>query len=687
MNFTNPLFLYGLWAILVPVVIHLFNFRRYKTTYFSNVKLLQYILQQTKRESRLQHLVVLLFRVLGIALLVLAFARPYIPQNRQIDSSNKLVTIFLDNSYSMEANSPDGSLLQEACDAAKNVVNAFSFSDDFMLVTNDFSANEATVMNRDEMLETLDNIRVSVNSKTFDEMFDFASRTITRVHSPQTLSYVISDFQKSQFNFDRLSLDTAAHIFLLPLAAKQAANIAVDSCWFTTPVFKTGQSVTLTARVHNYGNSEIMKLPVRLFVNDQQRALATADLTANSFSEVRFSYFLDTEGIQRGIVQIDDSPITFDDQLYFTFTVHAASPVVVISHQNTRNRYLQALYGKDSLFRLQEMSDDRVNYATLTQAELVILDQLPVITSGLSNELEKYVLAGGQVLIFSCENQDNTSWNTLLNNLHCATYGSWQTIPQKFGNIDNENHYFNGALEGKNTRVDMPLVTQYREIIPSTGEISTILTLENGTPFLVCCKTGQGQVFLSASAMNDLHGDAHKHALFFVALHNIGLMSNLRQPLYFPVGSNDPIAINRVSNHSEDLFKIKALHDHSEFIPEQRGFGRQTIFYMHEQICVPGFYNMMKGDEQITTLAFNALRKESSLNYYTDAELSRFADANADAHVEIISGNTKNLTGKVSATLNGQALWRYFIVAALGCFLAEILLLRFWGKAKMNKNT
>ena len=118
MAFSNPLLLIGLSAILIPIIIHLFNFRRYKTIYFSNVKMLEEIKKKTKREQTLQQLIVLALRVLGIAALVFAFAQPFIPSDRQKNRTGNLVTIFLDNSYSMEANSKEGKTLYDAVDAA-----------------------------------------------------------------------------------------------------------------------------------------------------------------------------------------------------------------------------------------------------------------------------------------------------------------------------------------------------------------------------------------------------------------------------------------------------------------------------------------------------------------------------------------------------------------------------------------
>ena len=149
MLFTNPLLLIGLAGIAIPILIHLFNFRRYKTIHFSNVKMLEEIEKKTKRESQIMHLIVLALRVLGIAALVLAFAQPYIPNPKHKNVKGNLVTLYLDNSYSMESNSQSGTMLNDAIDAAKAIVNTFGYADDFVLTTQDFTGEESHILNKD----------------------------------------------------------------------------------------------------------------------------------------------------------------------------------------------------------------------------------------------------------------------------------------------------------------------------------------------------------------------------------------------------------------------------------------------------------------------------------------------------------------------------------------------------------
>src|SRR5580693_1927873 len=99
MNFLFPSFLYALSAVSIPILIHLFNFRRYKKLYFSNVRFLKEVVQESRSRSRLKHWLVLLCRILIVVFLVLAFAQPFIPVKQGFTGAgNKAVSIFVDNS-------------------------------------------------------------------------------------------------------------------------------------------------------------------------------------------------------------------------------------------------------------------------------------------------------------------------------------------------------------------------------------------------------------------------------------------------------------------------------------------------------------------------------------------------------------------------------------------------------------
>src|ERR1041384_2944175 len=102
MKFANPYFLFALLALAIPIIIHLFNFRKFKRVYFTNVRFLKEVKQDTKAKNKLKNLLILCSRLLAILFLVLAFAQPYIPRdNGAVHTGDKVISVYIDNSFSM----------------------------------------------------------------------------------------------------------------------------------------------------------------------------------------------------------------------------------------------------------------------------------------------------------------------------------------------------------------------------------------------------------------------------------------------------------------------------------------------------------------------------------------------------------------------------------------------------------
>ena len=674
--------LIGLTAVLVPIIIHLFNFRRYKTIYFSNVQMLEEIQKKTKRASQIQQLIVLALRVLGIACLVLACAQPFLRGSNKNTKKGNVVALFVDNSYSMETESKNGSRLYDAVDAAKNIVQSFDFSDDFVLTTQDFTGEESHLLNKDQVLDMLDRIAVSPNSHSFKEIHAFESHTLQQSNKANVIHYYISDFQKNNFDISLLRNDSSAHIGLIPTPAEQLSNVAVDSCWFLTPVFRLGNTITLVARIHNYGSEEVQKVPVKLHVNEKQKAIAAIDIAAGAYADCHLTYRIDEGGTNCGKVSIEDAPITFDDDLYFTYDVSENSTVTVI-YDREPNRFLAALYGKDSVFTYQPMGYQQVNYTQLRQSAVVVLNEVPTISSGLADELTKFVKAGGTLLVFPAAKADN-SVNNLLRSLNAGTYGNLVKSTLKCKSVNRESLYFKGALETEDARIDMPQTLQHFAIAGGSNGSEVIMTLEDGAPLLVSYPAESGKVILSAVAMNDDYGNAHRHALFFVPLHNIGIMNAAQQKLYNVIGVDQMQRVMLPSDGSDEAVVLRARKGGGEFIPEQRRLGNETALYFHNQAKTSDWYDIVRGGQVLGTLAFNLSRRESDLACYDEDELQKMSKDLGD-NAAVISADTKNIAKSVSDRLNGKPLWPWFIILSLLCFLTEIALLRFWGKPGLNE--
>ena len=331
------------------------------------------------------------------------------------------------------------------------------------------------------------------------------------------------------------------------------------------------------------------------------------------------------------------------------------------------------------------MNVNQINYSAFNSAQLIVLDQIEAISSGLAAELEKYVQNGGTLAVFPAEKMNVPLWSTFFNTLNIPNYRELQTNELKVGGISKESIYFKGALQKNGAEQwEMPTVSHYYTFENKNVPAEEIMRLENNAPFLTAYNFGKGRVILSAVALNDFYGNAHKNAIFFIPLHNLGLIGQLKNSLYHLIGNNETVTVPQRALGTEDIFVLKQKAGNAELIPEQRNMGNETQLFLHDQIQESGFYEVTKGETHYSTLAFNYQRDESNLEYRAENELYRLSDQ-SDDRIVLLTSHNNNLAQAVSDTLTGKSLWRYFILLALGCLLAEILLLRFWGRAKMKR--
>src|SRR5476651_26328 len=193
MHFLYPAFLFALISLAIPVLIHLFNFRRYQKVYFSNVQFLKEIREQQSSRRNLKERLILVARLLALFFLILAFARPYIPGSHSASTSTlRAISIFVDNSYSMQTLNREGSLLDEAKRRAKEIVSAYSINDRFQILTQDFEGKHQRLLSRDEFNDAVDAVKISPQSRTLQQIIS-RQQSLLDMHADGIRSiYVIS---------------------------------------------------------------------------------------------------------------------------------------------------------------------------------------------------------------------------------------------------------------------------------------------------------------------------------------------------------------------------------------------------------------------------------------------------------------------------------------------------------------
>src|SRR5437870_5934937 len=104
MGFVAPLLFAGLVAVAIPIFIHLIQRERKRVVEFPSLMFVRRIPYQSVRRRRIRHWPLLLLRAAAIALIVAAFARPFLPKNaaaNAVTGGSREVVVLLDNSASM----------------------------------------------------------------------------------------------------------------------------------------------------------------------------------------------------------------------------------------------------------------------------------------------------------------------------------------------------------------------------------------------------------------------------------------------------------------------------------------------------------------------------------------------------------------------------------------------------------
>jgi hypothetical protein len=686
MSFIHPYILWGLLAVSIPVIIHLFNFRRFRKVYFTNVKYLEELKQQTRRQSKLRHLLVMIARILAIAAMVLAFAQPYIPHGKSVNRPDAVnqVNVYIDNSFSMEALSSAGPLLDVARVKAREIAAAYRSTDKFMLTTNEFDGSHQRWVSREEFLQLIDEITVTPAVRTVSEVINRQNDSYFDAPERSKISYLVSDFQLSMADFQDVRIDSLMSVRLVPVQAVKRDNLYIDSCWFVSPVYQLDQGVKLVVRVVDDAETSFEKVPLKLIVNGNQKALASFDIQPGTFIDVELPYTNYEPGIQYCTAEITDYPVVFDDQMFMVYKVAGAIPVLSINGNN-ESIYLNSLFGKDSAFSFVNNSYKNIDYSHLQEYELIILNELEELSSGLQQELTTYLDNGGHLMVIPSRKADIQVFTDFLSSVGSNYYNGFVQEETRVSGVDEDNPVFADVFEKKAGRgqdidnTDLPAVKGYFEISrQSQSSQIAVMSLLNGKSFLTREAVKNGFVYLLAVPLGDEYSNFARHALFVPALYRIALLSAATDPLYYVIGRDSRIDLSNTFLSGDNTLKIVSASDDYEFIPGQQMLNKKLNLRLYNQVSKAGHYKLMKNDEVIKGLGFNYNRKESVMKFADRGELDNLIGRYKLENFGVLADKGLPLSDAIKDMNQGTMLWKLFIILALAFLAVEVVLLRFW---------
>lgn len=677
MSFLYPAFLWAIAAVGVPVIIHLFNFRRYKKVFFTNVRFLQELKEETQSKQKLKHLIVLALRCLAIISLVFAFAQPYFKkQQTALQAGDNLVSVYVDNSFSMGAQGAEGELLEQAKDKARSIAKSYRSSDLFQLLTNDFEGRHQRMVSKEEFLKLVDEVKLSPLRRSLTEVVNRQKECLSNANGNKEVFW-LSDFQRNASDLDALVPDSAVHIQVYALQPDEPQNVYVDSCWFETPYIALNQNAKLIVSIRNASDKDIENGSVTLKVNGTQKALAAFTVSRNATVEAEINFNASANGWVAGEVSINDHPITFDDRMFFSFYVDDHIPVLSINAASA-NMFITTVYESNPYFKLSQVSYRNINYDDLKNYKLIILNEVDDISSGMLQQLRQYVEGGGNVLVLPSSTVSNLSsaFNGFLQSMHMNSLDAKDVSKTVVQDVNTQNEVFHDVFEKEQKNMNLPEVFMHytfsKNIVPGRD---VLMTLKNGDPFLCKYPVGDGSVYLCASPFDAAWSELSRHALFVPLMYKLALIGNRQLPLYAVIGRDKEAPLKKPVKGGEDVLVLKS--ESKEMIPEIVNRVGSPALYA-DGVDHDGIYRLSPRSQPDTLMqlfAFNYNRSESDMQYLSGDPLGKALAAHNITYLnEISSLPEKALAG---STLRNE-LWKWFVVLTLVFLLGEILVLRFY---------
>ena len=668
MNFLFPNLLYFLIALGIPVVIHLFNFRRYKRVEFTNVRLLKDLETKSRSTKNLKNLLILFMRLFALTFLILAFAQPFLGGDRLQEGRNARNTlVYVDNSFSMSEGSGENTLINNARLAALEIVRTSEGSPYFYLLTNDFKSGDLLRMNKDEVSEALEKIEISSQSRSWQAIQDRVESIKEENNLDQMTSYILSDFQLSQFPDLSVGMDTSIELKFVQLKVNESTNISIDSCFFDKAMHSINVTDSLYVRLHNYSADAVKDHPLRLFSNDQQRALVSVDLDPWESKEISIPVEVADFGLYACRLETVDEGIEQDDVLYFSYQIDSSIGIYHLGPEEI-NRYFSGVFQEPFVYRHDET--DQADIGFLSESSTYILCASAEVSEGLISELTEGVRQGNALVIYTHADVEHSDLNQILSSLNLEQIRSSDTGRFDIGELNISSSLLRESIEKMPQNPNLPVVRNRYNLSERNNVVKEdILLFADGKSALRKYKLGRGFIYLYLFQLNDDGSNFTRHSLFVPISLNMAFSSVSDKELYYNLNRDELIPVSVNPSQESGLHVTK---DHIDVIPEIRRLSKNTYIQLHQQIEESGNFYIREKDQVKGILSLNYDRKESDIRRYDLNEVEFTA-----SNIEVISGENQKITAEIASLNRPTMLWKYCIILALMFFIAELLIIKF----------
>ena len=649
MHFKYPAIFYFLFILIVPILIHLFNLKKFKKIEFTNVQFLKKISIETRKSSQVKKLLILATRLLCFTALIFTFSQPYLG-NKKIED-NRHYYIYLDNSESLNTNGNNGNLLKTA---THDIIENSPENERYSLLTND---DLRINISKKELKKDLRNIQISNNITSFEDKINAIERELKNKSKDLYKILLISDFQYFTKKINNKFTNVTRPFSVVKLTSNVKNNISVDSVYIST--YNTYEKV-VSVVIKNQGD-EKNDIPIALYnssklINKRSFSILKNEEKILEFPIENFHQF-------KGKIQIDfNESFMFDNVFYFTINPSKKTSILTIGKSLP---YISKIFNSDE-FNYSSASLQNLNYNSISSQQLIILNQIQSITKVLESSILKFIENGGNLLVIPNKNIELNTYNSFFKKINSGEILNKYKDSLKITTINFEHPLFRDVFTKEVRNFEYPAVAlNYTHNLKGNA----ILMFENKTPFLHEVANSFSKIYLFSSPLDIQSSNIVNSPIIVPTLYNMAKQSlELTKP-YYILQKENTIEISKKIEKNEIL---KISNQKKSFIPSQINFANKVVLSTINEPKTAGFFDITLNRDTLNYLAYNNSPNESLLTFY---DLNTVKKENKNI---TIFSSIKEYFKEINEKNEVQSLWRLFLAIAIVSLLLEILILKFF---------
>ncbi|MBR9854711.1 MAG: hypothetical protein GYB37_09060 [Algicola sp.] len=638
MQFKHPEILWALFLLVIPILIHLFQLRRFTKTPFTNVAMLQKVVSESRKSNSLKKWLLLCTRLMLLSAIIIAFAQPFISSTAALQE--KETVVYLDDSFSMQAKNNGISLLEKGVqDFIKNVGGDTEFS----LFTNDKTFTNIRI---EDIQNSLLSLPYSYKQLNLNEIGLKANSLFSKNTGAVKNLIVISDFQE-RLAAQNNALDSSMSVHFVPIQPRGIPNVSIDSIFMDDTVNDQTRLKVLLS-----GGNEDQPMPISLYDNEELIAKTAAKFTSNGNAEVEFT--IPANQKLNGRLSIIDNVLGYDNRFYFN--INSREKIKVLAISESESDYLNRLFRGEE-FDFGKFPLNQLDYSNLDDKNVIILDNLTVIPSSLQTVLRSFSNNGGTLIVVPASNSDLSSYNSFLSSLSTIRLTEKVSSETQLTTISFNHPLYRNVFEQEVTNFQYPTIKEHFGV---QTNLSTALAMDGGNPFLI----GDDSLFVFTVPLKLENSNFINSPLIVPTFYNMA-QSSLRLPQLYQTLGNPATMDVATEIGNDDILKV--TKEGYEFIPLQQNFPARVRLTFDQNPIEDGIYSIARNDQILQNISFNYPRAESQLKYL---DLGTLQNVNTlDSIPELFE--------YLKAESNIHAYWKWFVILALLLALIEVLIQKF----------